>query len=71
MVHPFLKVLLGFRRSGVLGAWWEKSEGVAVAGLHRFVDSLLSSFLLFWAFFLLSPQHFFVSNSCIVGVVAI
>jgi hypothetical protein len=46
-VHPFLKVLLGSRRSGVLGAWWKKSEGAAVAGLYRFVDSPLSSFLFF------------------------
>jgi hypothetical protein len=48
----------------------EKSEGAAVAGLHRFVDSPLSSFLVL-GMFLLSPQHFFVSNYYIVGVVAI
>jgi hypothetical protein len=46
-VHPFLKVLLGFRRSVVLGTWWEKSEGAPVAGLHRSIDSPLSSFLFF------------------------
>jgi hypothetical protein len=71
MVYPFLKVLLGSRCSGVIGAWWEKSEGAAVAGLHRFVDSsvVFISFLL--GMFLLSPQHFFVLNYCIVGMVAI
>jgi hypothetical protein len=56
MVHPFLKVLLGSRRSGVLGAWWVKSEGAAVASLHRFVDSPLSSFLSFWACFCCRPN---------------
>jgi hypothetical protein len=50
-VSPFLKVLLGSGRSGVLGAWWEKSEDTAVAGLLRFVNSLLSSFLFYWAYF--------------------
>jgi hypothetical protein len=47
MVLPLLKVLLGYGHFDVLGAWWEKSEGAAVAGLHRFIDSSLSSFLFF------------------------
>jgi hypothetical protein len=51
-VHPFTKVLLGSRRSGVLRAWWEKSEGAAVAGFHRFVVVFIS-FLL--GMFLLLP----------------
>jgi hypothetical protein len=69
MVHPFLKVLLGSRRSGVLGAWWEKSEGASVAGLHRFVDSPLSSFLFFLGMFSMSPIFFL--KLYIMGVVAI
>jgi hypothetical protein len=55
MVLPFLKVLLGSRRSRVLGEWWEKSEGTAVAGLHRFVHSSLSSFIFFWHAFVVAP----------------
>jgi hypothetical protein len=47
MVLSFLKMLLGSGRFGVLGAWWEKSKGAAVTGLHLFVASPLSSFLLF------------------------
>jgi hypothetical protein len=54
--HHFLKVLLGSRCSGVLGAWWEKSKGAAVAGLHRFVDSSLSLFLFFWVCFCCRPN---------------
>jgi Na+-transporting NADH:ubiquinone oxidoreductase subunit NqrD len=69
-VLSFLKGLLGSGRFGVLGAWWEKSEGAAVTGLHLFVASPLSSFLLFWACFCCCPSTF-VPNSCIVGVVAI
>jgi hypothetical protein len=57
-------------RFGVLGVWLEKSEGAAVTGLHLFVASPLSSFLLFWASFCCCPSTF-VPNSCIVGVVAI
>jgi hypothetical protein len=41
---PFLKVLLGTRRFEVLGAWWEKTEGAAVASHYRFVISPLLSF---------------------------
>jgi hypothetical protein len=48
----------------------EKSEGAAVAGLHRFVDTSLSSFLFFGHVFVVAPT-FFVPNYCIVGVVAI
>jgi hypothetical protein len=48
----------------------EKSEGATVAGLHRFVDSSLSSFLFLGHVFVVALT-FFVSNYCIVGVVAI
>jgi hypothetical protein len=43
--------MLGSRRFEVLGAWWEKSEGAAIVGLHQFVDSPSSSFLLFGLIF--------------------
>jgi hypothetical protein len=67
---PFLKVLLGSGRFGVLGTWREKSKGAAVAGLHHFVASPLSLFLLFWACFCCCPSTF-VLNSYIIDVVAI
>jgi hypothetical protein len=51
-VLSFLKVLLNSRCLGVLGTWWEKSKGAAVADFHR----LVISFLL--GMFLLLPQHF-------------
>jgi hypothetical protein len=54
-VLPFLKVLLGSGRFEVFGAWSEKSDGAAVAGLHHFVDSPLSSFLFVWACFVVAP----------------
>jgi hypothetical protein len=34
----------------------EKSEGAAVAGLHRFIDSPLSSFIFLWACFYCRPS---------------
>jgi hypothetical protein len=56
MTFPFLKVLLGTRRFDVLGAWWEKTEGAAVAGHHRFVTSPLLSFsFLFGHVFAVAP----------------
>jgi hypothetical protein len=55
MVLSFLEVLLGSLCFGVLGAWWKNLEDAAVAGLHRFVDSPLSSFLFFWACFCCCP----------------
>jgi hypothetical protein len=70
-VLPFLKVLLGSMCFRVLGAWWKKLEHTAAVGLHRFVDSLLSLFLFFWACFCCCPSIFFVLNSCIIGIVAI
>jgi hypothetical protein len=34
-VLPFLKVLLGYGLFGVLGLWWEKSEGAASGGARN------------------------------------
>ena len=34
--QSFLMVLLGMRRFGVLGVWWNSLVGAAVVGLHRF-----------------------------------
>jgi hypothetical protein len=45
MAPPFLKVVLGSGCFKMLGSWWEKLEGAAVAGLRCFVDSPLLSFL--------------------------
>jgi hypothetical protein len=45
----------------VLGAWWEKPEGAAVAGLHHFVASPLSSFLLFGHVFVVAPAPLFLT----------
>jgi hypothetical protein len=60
MVLPFLKVLLGSGRFRVLGAWWEKSESVAAAGLHHFVASPLSSFFIYFGhIFDVSPAPLF------------
>jgi hypothetical protein len=40
----------------VLGSWWEKTEGAAVAGHHRFVTSPLLSFsFLFGHVFAVAP----------------
>jgi hypothetical protein len=56
-VLPFLKGVLGSRRFGALGAWWDKLEGATVAGLHHLVNSSLPLFL-FFDMFLLLPQYF-------------
>ena len=56
---PFLKGLLGSGCSGVLGAWWKSLDGAADANLRRFVDSLLFSFLFFWACFAVAPAFSF------------
>jgi hypothetical protein len=61
MVFPFLKGLLGFGRFGALGAWWDKSEGTAVASHHHFVDPpLLLFFFLLGMFFAVAPAFLLV-----------
>jgi hypothetical protein len=70
-VLSFLKGLLGSGRFGALEAWWDKSEGAAVVGLHHLVNSSLPLFFFFWACFCYRPSIFVGLNYCIVGVIAI
>jgi hypothetical protein len=69
-VPPFLKVLLDSGRSGVLGAWWKSQKAQR---LRVFFALSIRHCRHFYSFghVLLSPQHFFVSNHCMIGVVAI
>jgi hypothetical protein len=64
--HPFLKVLLGTRSSGVLGLWWDNSGGRSGGGSSAFsratVVGICFSFVLLY--FLLglmccSPQRLY------------
>jgi hypothetical protein len=73
MMLPFLKVLLGSGRFRVLCALSvvgkvEGRNGCGSSSLQQFTVVFIS-FLL--GMYLLLPSIFFVSNSCIVGPVAI
>jgi hypothetical protein len=51
----FLKVLLGIGHFEMLGVWWKKTEGAAIAGHHCLVTSPLLLFLFSWACFAVVP----------------
>jgi hypothetical protein len=56
--------MLGSRCFGALGAWWDKSEGAAVADHHHFINSSLPLFLFFGHFFTVALAfllvHFYI-----------
>jgi hypothetical protein len=69
-VPPFLKVLLDSGRSGVLEAWWKSRKAQRLRVLFALSIRHCRHFFSF-GHVLLLPQHFFVSNHCMLGVVAI
>jgi hypothetical protein len=66
-VPPFLKVLLDSGRSRVLEAWWKSWKAQRLRVLFALSIRHFFSF----GHVLLLPQHFFISNHCMIGVVAI
>jgi hypothetical protein len=76
--HPFVKVLLGMRCSGVLRAWWEFSEGRSGCGSSSFLSTRHCCHYFFFLFFSLfsffgdrlccDPNKRFVSCGCYINI---